>query len=609
MLFLSQPLVIRIVLIVVACVFLLLAVLWLVRRLLHSRESYNANIRLENNIKILYDQKFLIEGKQYFSYNPSIFRSADGSVRLMYRISNAIYDVFADKNWNKEFVVRTPKLPAPMETLPNTSHSFLAVDRMTLPDMKLTHERTEMVLTNVCSVAYGLEDPRAFTYNGEDYALCMEYRLNLRREPVAGVVLYNLKTGHVLPLFHPLHPDQFQKNWLPFVHDGGSKLLIVSDSKPHRVLEPDLSTGQCTLVAETENPFVLDGCRGSAGYIHIPGYYIGVLHYQVNIHTYSHFFYAFQDVYPFNAVAASDRYCVDLHLGGDCKNTVQMVTGIMLDTDSNVVYITGGHYDRNCFAMTMPISKLIQMLNIDPSERPIRRLVSEQVTNRAELQSQKIPRKVLSIMLADNIPMVPSNTIDCIETWIVQSPEYEFTVMSSSDCNTFLHKFFPANFLRVFQATTSDDRKIALFSACWLYMNGGVYKDIRQRLLVPLAQVIHPDSELIATTTSTTGKIETNEFLACTARHPMMNMYLQALVSVDPGFSSGNNTFENVLQQAVFPNGKKPDSAWTVPKRHDVNNGTLQNYELLKQDAASKTIWQEDKKIIDMHCFRIRNQK
>jgi len=297
-------------------------------------------------ITILSDKVLVSNEESYHAFNPSLYKNGD-KVIMLSRISNALCPL------NKK-LKRQEKENIELEDKIGFGHrSYIRIDHIDLFTKKTEKIRTIQPYSTLCG-PYGLEDPRGFFWNGQNMALCVELKLtDSGCRP--NVVLYNIDKNTILHLKHPVTSHIAQKNWLPLVIDDD--LYIVADYSPHRILKPNLLTGECTVFAETPSDLVAS--RGSAGFIKVENMYIGIVHYHYQGDHYSHRFYAFSDTYPFEVVAYSDIFCVDS--GEGCMFSVQMLTGILLQGDT--VYISGSDYDRNCFLLAIPLKKVLEMLS------------------------------------------------------------------------------------------------------------------------------------------------------------------------------------------------------------------------------------------------------
>jgi hypothetical protein len=466
---------------------------------------------------MLYDGTILSENRKYYYYNPSIFRNSEGKIILLSRIG---------ESWCSEDYPDDKSIPKTFFTS-GGSENFVNMDLLELPSYRKTHVKTIKPVSKICGSIHGGEDPRGFSYKGKNYALCMEYRKI--QGCVPGIVLLDLDTEEITDLIHPVKPNSPQKNWLPLIIDD--KFYIVTDTNPHRIVEPDLKTGECEIVAETPNPFINDDLRGSAGYIHVDDCYIGIVHHKYGVHSYSHLFYAFQDTFPFNIVAMSDKFCIKVS-DKSCKDRTQMLTGIILV--DNIVYITGGHHDRNCFITSLPLRELLKTLDFENRRKNIIKYIPRIVTQ--DLPKQKIPRKIISILILDDeyLPSVPKYMQDCLESWHKLSPEYDIQILDKKDCVQFLRNNFGPEVLDVYNSFKPYAYKCDLMRICWLYIYGGIYKDIRQTLLVPLEQIIEPDNEIVFPKDLVLDRRMDypilNSFIGCVPKHPIMKKYIDMIV-------------------------------------------------------------------------------
>lgn len=95
-----------------------------------------------------------------------------------------------------------------------------------------------------------------------------------------------------------------------------------------------------------------------------------------------------------------------------------------------------------------------------------------------------IPKKIYQTYKSKSI--VPQKVFENIKKY---APEYDYEFFNDKDCVTFIEKHFPPNVLTAYNKLEHTAHKADLFRYCILYINGGVYLDIKTVLLKPLKDI------------------------------------------------------------------------------------------------------------------------
>ena len=133
------------------------------------------------------------------------------------------------------------------------------------------------------------EDARVFCI-GDKYYVVYNDNMDLtfpstweRRDMYIAEIIHendHIYLGKPLRLVHErkIRDRPWQKNWSPFEYNG--KLLLSYSIKPHEILEPNLTTGICKAVYETEKDFIwnYDAPRGGTPSALIDGEYLSFFH-------------------------------------------------------------------------------------------------------------------------------------------------------------------------------------------------------------------------------------------------------------------------------------------------------------------------------------------
>jgi len=211
----------------------------------------------------------------------------------------------------------------------------------------------------------GLEDPRVFTYLGEDWIIASSLGSSNQPHPcVNAMCIFKVSDPqNTLRILRP-PPDvsdkQTQKNWSPFEYKG--KLLCEYSLRPHKLLEIDIEKGT-TDYAYTSDESEFDirlghALRGGAPPVLIGDYYLGVGHTRTRgTANYYHFFYTFEAVAPFNITGVSKIFKFDK------ADVIQFAAGLSyLD---GIVYVSYGVNDCYNRISQFPIEDVIKFIYED----------------------------------------------------------------------------------------------------------------------------------------------------------------------------------------------------------------------------------------------------
>jgi mannosyltransferase OCH1-like enzyme len=87
-----------------------------------------------------------------------------------------------------------------------------------------------------------------------------------------------------------------------------------------------------------------------------------------------------------------------------------------------------------------------------------------------------IPLKIFQTWHTKNLP---KHMHDCVEQLKRQNPEFEHHLFDDQDCRDFIKKNFPDKVLRAYEKIIPGSYKADLWRYCVLYIEGGIYLDIK----------------------------------------------------------------------------------------------------------------------------------
>lgn len=82
--------------------------------------------------------------------------------------------------------------------------------------------------------------------------------------------------------------------------------------------------------------------------------------------------------------------------------------------------------------------------------------------------------------------LIPERVYENIKTF---APEYKHVIFDDNECISFLEKHFPQNVANKFKNLELGCHKADLFRYCYLYINGGLYLDIKTVLIKPIREI------------------------------------------------------------------------------------------------------------------------
>lgn len=199
--------------------------------------------------------------------------------------------------------------------------------------------------------ASGVEDPRIFLFNGEEWVMANCLGLAQQHHPcVNSMCIFKvsdpIRTFKMLTAPLEVKPHQRQKNWSPFEYNG--ELYCEYSIEPHVILKIDVDTGLAEehwRSGANHNDIEEDASlRGGAPPILIQNpkregglqenFYLGIGHNRSAASGYLHFFYTFEATPPFKILQITPRFKLD------GNERIQFAAGLSAYND--MIYISYG---------------------------------------------------------------------------------------------------------------------------------------------------------------------------------------------------------------------------------------------------------------------------
>ena len=160
-----------------------------------------------------------------------------------------------------------------------------------------------------------------------------------------------------------------------------------------------------------------------------------------------------------------------------------------------------------------------------------------------------IPRLLFSTCSSEHL------SIDLVrqkrESLLRHNPEWDYTCLSDSDCETFLKENYSGDVYNAYQRLNPEygAARADLVRYCLMHRFGGIYLDIKSTSKVPLRSLIRPDDEYILgqwdneaneqhagwglhqQVRDITGGEYQQWFIICKPRHSFLNAVITAVIS------------------------------------------------------------------------------
>jgi len=143
-------------------------------------------------------------------------------------------------------------------------------------------------------------------------------------------------------------------------------------------------------------------------------------------------------------------------------------------------------------------------------------------------ESTSIPLKIYQTWHTKNLSKPMKETVENLKK---QNPEFEHFLFDDNDCIEFIDKYFHKDVLDAFNKLKPGAYKADLWRLCVLYINGGVYIDIKMSCVNNFKLIEIIDKEHYVKDKSwTKGKIY-NGFLVCKKDNPFLMDCINQIVT------------------------------------------------------------------------------
>ena len=299
----------------------------------------------------------------YRSYNPSI-ATVDGKTLLVQRLSN--YTGCMNEK---------PKIQG------SNVESFITL----LYNNEVMHVQTDVVASSNCPQGY--EDARPMlspdgktlllfcAARGELDCLQSMWILFVATSDLQGSkfdmsrqVTRTIKPHRTLRLTTPISTHRHEKNWMPLILND--QVHLIYSINPHIILNCDMKSGVCEVVAKTYNPELSDNLRGGSQVVFLPSQrstkdmYVAAVHERRGFNSYLTRFYGFSPDWPHAVSHISDEFVFD-DGEDEALSSIQFASGLHLSKDRkgrlevNVAY---GEHDCHSKLCTIGGDRFLESL-------------------------------------------------------------------------------------------------------------------------------------------------------------------------------------------------------------------------------------------------------
>jgi hypothetical protein len=197
--------------------------------------------------------------------------------------------------------------------------------------------------------------------------------------------------------------------------------------------------------------------------------------------------------------------------------------------------------------------------------------------NLSTIKNESIPK--ILIQTYKNKNKVPQKVFDNIKKF---ASDYEYRFFEDQDCVNFIKNNFPNEVLEGYQRLQNGAHKADLFRYCYLYINGGVYIDIKTELMKPLNEIFNKNYVY-----SVLSSVKNTIYQGIIATPPKKEFFKKLIdhcvetskTKIDY-YQIFTNHFYKTIQQDLIKNNQNPNEG--------LNKGKKYNYFLLTENCNYK---------------------
>lgn len=124
-----------------------------------------------------------------------------------------------------------------------------------------------------------------------------------------------------------------------------------------------------------------------------------------------------------------------------------------------------------------------------------------------------IPRKMMITWKSTNPEDIPDEWKEGYDSIFIHMPHWEVIFMDDDDNRRLIETYFP-DYLLTYDSFPYNIQRIDAVRYAWLYLNGGIYKDMDLTILKPLDPLFQSDAELFLIASGNISGYLTNSLMA-----------------------------------------------------------------------------------------------
>lgn len=186
-----------------------------------------------------------------------------------------------------------------------------------------------------------------------------------------------------------------------------------------------------------------------------------------------------------------------------------------------------------------PLKKIFINSKITTVSYPLPKSPSKE-TDTPNYKSQQIPKKIAQTWFSENLS---DELLYATETVKRQNPEYDYVLFSDEMCRSLIQTHFEPNVLSAWNSLIPGAFKADLWRLCYLYIEGGIYIDIKTVATRPLSPVMTQESEILLTKDQYDYDIY-NGIIGSIPKHPFIKFAIERIVKQIEEKGMGENELD-----------------------------------------------------------------
>jgi len=193
-------------------------------------------------------------------------------------------------------------------------------------------------------------------------------------------------------------------------------------------------------------------------------------------------------------------------------NNIIIVLSILLFLTSLFIILLNSYY-YFFFPYPYPHYKIISLSEINHSNHSNYKIIPK-ILIQTVLDKSKIPEKVFQ-----NINKYAS--------------DFKHVIFENNDCIKFIKENYPSQVLETFHRLKNGAHKADLFRYCYLYINGGLYADIKTEFIKPVSSVFFRNKlTIVLATPLNVVKTIYNGVIYTQPRHPIFLELISHMIEI-----------------------------------------------------------------------------